>query len=121
MIRRNFIRVCNDWLDKINLQGHKYIIYKKVLPAIPWNINILNYKRNPSATSRYNYGKQDEEMEIYPFLNNQFCTNTLNNVTVLPKSVHAVRQFIDKGSFSKMTIFQWRMNISISSNSVLLN
>ena len=39
------------------------------------------------------------------FIYNQFCTNTLRNVTVLPKSVHAVRQFIDKGSFSKMTSF----------------
>ena len=39
------------------------------------------------------------------FLKNQFCINKLYNVTVLLKSVHAVRQFIDKGSFSKMTSF----------------
>ena len=26
---------------------------------------ILNYKRNPSVTSRGNYGKQNEEMKIY--------------------------------------------------------
>ena len=39
------------------------------------------------------------------FLNNHFCINSLNNVTVLLKSVHAVCQCIDKGSFSKMTSF----------------
>ena len=38
-------------------------------------------------------------------LNNQFCINTLNNLKVLLKSVHAVRQCLDKGSFSKMTSF----------------
>ena len=31
--------------------------------------------------------------------------NSLNNVTVLLKSNHVVRQCIDKGSFSKMTSF----------------
>ena len=39
------------------------------------------------------------------FLNNQFCINSLNNVTVLLKSVHAVRQCLHNGSFSKMTSF----------------
>ena len=29
-------------------------------------------------------------------LNNQFCINTLNNLKVLLKSVHAVRQCLDK-------------------------
>ena len=55
------------------------------------------------------------------FLNNQFCINKLNNVTVLLKSVQGVRQCLDKGSFSKMTSFHWRMNISFSSKSVNLN
>ena len=39
------------------------------------------------------------------FLNNQFCINSLNNVKVLHKSNHAVRQCLDKGSFSKKTSF----------------
>ena len=39
------------------------------------------------------------------FRSNQFCIISLNNVTVLLKSVHAVRQCLDKGSFSKMTSF----------------
>ena len=39
------------------------------------------------------------------FLNNQFCINSPNNVNVLHKSNHAVRQCLDKGSFSKMTSF----------------
>ena len=40
------------------------------------------------------------------FLNNQLCIKLLNNVTVLLKPVHAVRQCIDKGSFLKMTSFR---------------
>ena len=39
------------------------------------------------------------------FLNNQFYINSLNNVTVLLRSVRSIRQCIDKGSFSKMTSF----------------
>ena len=39
------------------------------------------------------------------FINNQFCINLLNNVTVLLKSVYTVRQCLHKGSFSKMTSF----------------
>ena len=39
------------------------------------------------------------------FRSNQFCIISLNNVTVLLKSVHAVRQCLDNGSFSKMTSF----------------
>ena len=42
---------------------------------------------------------------LFIFLNNQFRINSLKNVTVLLKSVHAVHQYIDKGSFSKMTSF----------------
>ena len=38
-------------------------------------------------------------------LNNQFCINTLNKLKVLLKSVLAVRQCLDKGSFLKMTGF----------------
>ena len=38
-------------------------------------------------------------------LNNQFCINTLNKLKVLMKSVQAVRQYVDKGSFLKMTSF----------------
>ena len=38
-------------------------------------------------------------------LNNQFCINTLNKLKILLKSVQAVRQCLDKGSFSKMTSF----------------
>ena len=38
-------------------------------------------------------------------LNNQVCINTLNKLKVLLKSVQAVRQYLDKGSFSKMTSF----------------
>ena len=45
-------------------------------------------------------------MKIYAiFRSNQFCIISLNNVTVLLKSVHAIRQCLDKGSFSKMTSF----------------
>ena len=40
------------------------------------------------------------------FFNNQLCIKLLNNVTVLPKPVHAVRQCIGKGSFLKMTSFR---------------
>ena len=39
------------------------------------------------------------------FHSNQFCIISLNNVTLLLKSVHAIRQCFDKGSFSKMTGF----------------
>ena len=39
------------------------------------------------------------------FLNNQLCINSLKNVTVLLKSVHAVRQCTEKGAFAKMTSF----------------
>ena len=53
-------------------------------------------------------------------LNNQYCINTLNIVTVLLKSVHAVRKCLDNGSFSKLTSLHWRMNISFSSKSVHL-
>ena len=38
--------------------------------------------------------------------NNQVCIKLLNNVTVLLKPVHVVRQCIDKGSFLKMTSFR---------------
>ena len=40
------------------------------------------------------------------FFVNQFCIKLLNNVTVLLKPIHAVRQCIDKGSFLKMTSFR---------------
>ena len=40
------------------------------------------------------------------FVNNQLCIKLLNNVTVLLKPVHAVRQCIDKGSILKMTSFR---------------
>ena len=40
------------------------------------------------------------------FFNNQLCIKLLNNVTVLLKPVHAVRQCIDKGSFLKLTSFR---------------
>ena len=40
------------------------------------------------------------------FFNNQLCIKLLNNVTVLLKPIHAVRQCIDKGSFLKMTSFR---------------
>ena len=40
------------------------------------------------------------------FFNNQLCIKLLNNVTVLLKPVHDVRQCIDKGSFLKMTSFR---------------
>ena len=40
------------------------------------------------------------------FFNNQLCIKLLNNVTVLLKHVHAVRQCIDKGSFLKNDKFQ---------------
>ena len=39
------------------------------------------------------------------FRSNQFCIISSNNVTVLPKSVHAIRQCLEKESFSKMTSF----------------
>ena len=39
------------------------------------------------------------------FLKNQFCISSLNYVTVLLKSVHAVRQCLHKGPFSKTTSF----------------
>ena len=39
------------------------------------------------------------------FRSNQLCIISLDNVTVLLKSVHAIRQCLDKGSFSKMTSF----------------
>ena len=35
------------------------------------------------------------------FLNNQFCINSLNNVTAFLKPVHAVRQCLHKGPFKK--------------------
>ena len=38
------------------------------------------------------------------FFNNQLRIKLLNNVTVLLKPVHVVRQCIEKGSFLKMTI-----------------
>ena len=38
-------------------------------------------------------------------LSNQFCIKTLNNLKVLLKCVQAIRQCLDKGSFSKMTSF----------------
>ena len=37
------------------------------------------------------------------FFNNQSFINTLNNIAEIQKSVHAVRQSLDNGSFSKMT------------------
>ena len=40
------------------------------------------------------------------FFNNQLCIKLLNNVTILLKKVHAVRQCIDNGSFLKMTSFR---------------
>ena len=40
------------------------------------------------------------------FFSNQLCIKLLNNVTVLLKPVHAVRQCIDKGSFLKVTGFR---------------
>ena len=40
------------------------------------------------------------------FFNNQLCIKILNNVTVLLKPVHAVRQCIDKGVISKNDKFQ---------------
>ena len=35
------------------------------------------------------------------FRSNQFCIISLDNVTVLLKSVHAIRECLDKGSISK--------------------
>ena len=52
------------------------------------------------------------------FLSNQFCIISLNDVTVLHKSVHAVRQCLDKGSFQKWQVFHLRRNISFASKSV---
>ena len=53
------------------------------------------------------------------FFNNQLCIKLLNNVTVLLKPVHAVRQCIDKRSFLKMISFRQlvftRVLVSISS------
>ena len=40
------------------------------------------------------------------FFNNQLGIKILNNVTVLLKPLHAVRQCKDKGSFLKMTSFR---------------
>ena len=40
------------------------------------------------------------------FFNNQLCIKLLNNVTILLKPVHAVRQCIDMGSFLKVTSFR---------------
>ena len=40
------------------------------------------------------------------FFNNQLCIKLLNNVTVLLKLVHALRQCIGRGSFLKMTSFR---------------
>ena len=40
------------------------------------------------------------------FFNNQLCIKLLNYVTALFKSVHAVRQCIEKGSYLKMTSFR---------------
>ena len=39
------------------------------------------------------------------FRSNQFCIISSDIVTVLLKSVHAIRQCLAKGSFSKMTSF----------------
>ena len=65
----------------------------------------LNYNRNPSVTFKGNYGKIIKKSKYFDiiFFNNQLCVKLLNNVTVLLKLVHAVRQGIDKGSFLKMT------------------
>ena len=55
------------------------------------------------------YGKtiKKSKYSLYTILfYNQLCTKLLNNVTVLRKPVHAVRQGIDKGSFIKMTSFR---------------
>ena len=40
------------------------------------------------------------------FFNNQLCIKLLNNVTVLLRPFHDVRQCIDKGSFLKITNFR---------------
>ena len=40
------------------------------------------------------------------FFNNQLCFKLLNNVTVLLKPVHTVRQIIDKGSCLKVSSFR---------------
>ena len=55
------------------------------------------------------------------FRSNQFCISPLNNVTVLLKSVHAIRQCLDKGHFQKWQVFHLRMNFSFSSKSVHLS
>ena len=59
---------------------------------------ILNYKRNQSVTY--------QNILYTIFFNNQLCIKLLNNLTVLLKPVHAVRQCIDKGSYLKMTSFR---------------
>ena len=70
-------------------------------------LQILNCKRNTLVISQGNYVKievRNENIFIpYSLTTSQFCINSLNNVTVLLKSVHAVRQCLHKGSFSKMT------------------
>ena len=46
-----------------------------------------------------------KENILYHIPKHQFSINSLNNVTVILKSVHTVRQCLHKGSFSKMTSF----------------
>ena len=86
-------------------------------------LNILNYKRNQSVTSRGNYGNQDYEMKIhlYHIPLQSVLHHFFDYVTVLLKTVRAIRQCSDKGSFLKMTSFSLENNISFSSKSVHLS
>ena len=49
------------------------------------------------------------------FLNKQLCIKLLNNVTVLLKPVHAVRQCIDYGSFLKRQVSDIWFSLMFSS------
>ena len=56
------------------------------------------------------------------FLNNQYCINSLNIVTVLLKSVHAVNKCLDKGSIKNNTSsLENEYLVFISIRSLVLN
>ena len=54
------------WVGQAHLPNGIYLRHLQIAPkTIAIYICILNYKRNPSVTSRGKYGKQNKEMKIY--------------------------------------------------------
>ena len=70
--------------------------------------NYTQLQKKPVSHFYGNYGKIIKNQTIFYtiFFNNQLCIKLFDNVTVLLKPVHAVRQCRDNASFLKVTSFR---------------